>query len=166
MVMRNENSQRYYLLTTMFLIVLIGAPAVYSMIQEPPLAMLKTGGRAPASAAMRIPIEAEVVRRNSIKAKSVTMDFECNKKTWAKETDGNLVRLKADACMNSQWKQVSVVNKTNGFTASVIFVKDGFTTDFIDLSQGENVLAVSGINEKGRKVEHLLTITRRAPASL
>jgi len=158
--------ERYYLLTTMFLIVLIGAPAVYSMIQEPQVAIVKTGGRAPASAAMRIPIETEVVRRNSIKAKSVTMEFDCNKKAWVKETDGNLVRLKTEACMNEQWKQVSVVNKTNGFTASVIFVKDGFTTDFIDLSQGENVLAVSGINEKGRKVEHLLTITRRAPASL
>lgn len=164
--MQASNGQRYYLLTTLFLIVLIGAPAVYSMIQEPEVVTVRSSARSPASAGMRIPIEAEIVRRNAIKAKSVTLDFECTKKKWSHETDGNLVRLKTEGCMNDQWQQVSVTNQTNGFTASVIFMKEGFTTDFIDLSEGENVVAVSGINEKGHKVEHLLTITRRAPASL
>lgn len=162
--------ERKFLLLTLSLIILVGAPAVYSMIQEPAGIRHENvfPGRAPASVS-NSKHAVKPASRNAIKAKAVTLDFDCKKKSkkdLEPETDGNLLRLKSDFCLNDKWKNVSIVNETNGFTATVIFIKQGFTTDFIELNEGENKVAISGVDEKGQAIQHLFKINRRAPASL
>ncbi len=164
--------ERRFLMLTLGLIILVGAPAVFSMIQEPnktrhSAEMSSISSRSPASISQREPVKSEPTGRNAIKAKSITVDFDCSKKRNPnQEIDGNLLRLKSSACLNDKMKNISIVNKTNGFTAAVIFVKQGFTTDFIDLAEGENILAIRGIDERGQSFEQVLNVKRRAPASL
>ena len=162
-----------FLLVTLSLIILVGVPAMHSMMQMPTELVVGeevielSTGRSPASVDTQFKASNYEIR-NTIKAKSVTVDFNCKSKdkNFVQETDGNLFRLKSDACLNEKWKDVSIYNKTNGYTAAVIFVNRGFTTDFMDLDEGENKLVVSGVNEHGQSIEHLLTVKRRAPASL
>jgi hypothetical protein len=166
--------EKKYLLLTLSIIFLVGTPALFSMIQEPSAKRdiaSSSSGRSPASVEKKNPVSSEPTGRNQIKAKSVTMDYHCEKaeaedSSYEEETDGNLLRLKSDACLSDKWKNVSIVNQTNGFTASVIFLKQGFTTDFIELAEGDNKLAVQGIDQNGQVFEQVLNIKRRAPASL
>lgn len=164
--------EKNFLLITLSLIVMLGAPGVYSMIQEPVVAGSKVANsnRAPASEGERASVIVDQsAQKKFVKTKSVTLDFNCKKKSTVEniqEIDGNLLRLRGNSCFNEKWKNVSIINKTNGFTAAVIFVNQGFTTDFMDMADGINQVSVTGINEKGQAVEHVLTINKRSPASL
>jgi hypothetical protein len=174
--------ERKFLVITSFLIVLIGTPAVLSVVSEPEASRSKSGveqlpvhavtkvelskgpERQPATAS---PDETETPKKNAIHSKSVVMDYDC-KKVSDVEVDGTLLRLKGQdtTCMNENWTDISITNHTNGFTASVIFLKKGFTTDFIDLNEGDNQLEIQAKDDKGQKVSQKLKIKRRSIASV
>ena len=173
--------EKRFLLITSFLLILIGAPAVWSVVREPMVAgtavALKDeaadgfSARAPASVSSSAPkamATAIVVKnRKAIYSKSVVLNYDC-KQVQSTEVDGNLLRLKGmdDSCLNESWKDISITNNSNGFTASVIFLKKGFTTDFIDLKEGENQLEIHAKDEHGLAVTKKITVKRRAIASV
>jgi len=166
--------ERRFLFITSFLIALIGAPAVYSVVREPDLIATSREGQSPTVDAQRSPAsiqekasDFEGTRRNAIKSKSVVLEYKCLDEKL--EVDGSLVRLKGSSCLDEKWQDISIVNHSNGFTASVIFLKNkSFTTDFIDLNEGENKLSIQAKDEKGQAVQKSLIVTRlpRAPASV
>lgn len=166
--MKSENR---YLFLTFLLLVLIGAPGVYSIVKVPnelEASSSMIASRSPASVDVQDDSLTQVRGKNSVTALSVTMDFACQKKNQdeVRYTEGSLLRLKSDDCLIEKWKEVSIINRTNGFTASLIHFKKGFTTDFIELEEGENLLAFDGIDEKGQKVEMKIKVNKRLPASL
>jgi hypothetical protein len=124
--------------------------------------LAKDSPRHPASAE-----ELEAPKKNAIHSKSVVMNYDC-KKVSDVEVDGTLLRLKGQdtACMSETWTDISITNHTNGFTASVIFLKKGFTTDFIDLNEGENQLEIQAKDDKGQKVSQRIKVKRRSIASV
>lgn len=146
--------EQKFLFLTLLVVVLIGGPTVYSVIREPALRQqteLKANGdRQPASE-----------RRNSIKAKSVTMEMPCQGESRTQETEGTLLRLKSD-CWKDSVQKISVINKTNGFTAAVMETQSkGFTTDFIDLKEGDNNLEISGTDDQGQSIVRAMIVKRR-----
>jgi len=159
---------KWFLLITLSLVCAIGAPAMYSALSEPKTVVMTEGSSKPPS------IETEKERapasvspeHNRIKAKSLTLDYDCKASADVKEVEASLLRLKGNTCLNEHWKNVSIVNKTNGYTAAVILLKNkGFTTDFMDLADGENKLAIEGVDDKGQSVQQVLRIKKRLPAS-
>jgi hypothetical protein len=163
--------EQRFLLMTVFLVALVGAPAVYSVVREPQelTAEAATENLNPdADSAQRSPasIESNSQGRSAIKSKSVVLDYTCKGKSKTFEVDGTLMRLKGKGCLNENWKDLTVVNQTNGFTASVIFLKSNdFTTDFIDLKEGDNHLSIQGTDETGKAVTQKFVVKRRFPAS-
>ncbi len=162
--------EQRFLLITSFLVALIGAPAVYSVVKEPQslesLAKKQTSTSQDRSPASVKPIVSESSQKNAIKSRSVVLDYSCAHEKSSKEVDGTLLRLRGKGCKNSQWKNVSVVNQTNGFTATVVVLKDNqFTTDYIDLQEGDNQIAIKGTDENGKSVNRTFVVKRRFPAS-
>lgn len=162
-----------FLMITMFLVVLIGAPAVYSVVKEPQLLLernlamesAQSEDRKPASVvSLLIPDSEEKIVKTQGITESVTLNLACD--SGSEEVKGTHVRFKGNSCASEEVKELSVVNMTNGFTASVIFTKgSAFTTDFIDLKDGENNLEISTVDSKGQKSTRSLVV-KRLPASL
>lgn len=93
----------------------------------------------------------------------VLVDWSCGKPVHDKTTNASQLRLAGDKCA----KETSIVNKTNGFTASVLPLDEKrMTTDFIDLKIGENVIEISDTDAKGKVSVRQFKVTRRSPASL
>ncbi len=75
-------------------------------------------------------------------SKSQTLVVKCDQLGKIEQLNGAHLRLLGNDCFNST--QITVKNITNGFTASVIPLRvNKYTTDFIDLNEGENVIEIS-----------------------
>lgn len=179
--------EKRFLLITSFMLILIGAPAVMSVVREPVLVLEESagatgvgatassavaGGQARGVASARSPspsqtLKSESTHRNAIQSRSVVMEYECKKLRDA-EVDGTLLRLKGqdETCLNEKWTDISITNHSNGFTAAVIFLKKGFTTDFIDLKEGDNNLEIQAKDDKGQTITKKFTVKRRSIASV
>ena len=146
------------LLITGLIVLLIGAPAAYSLVQDSSssVIVLENGDRAPAS----IRDADELAEKTQGAAKSITLNLDCQE-TFLREVVGTHVRIKGHVCTKEKVTNVSVVNSSNGFTAAVIFTKGNeFTTDFIDLQDGQNNLIVSALDSRGETISRPLTIHR------
>ncbi len=109
--------------------LLVGAPSVSS---------LKLTGRTPASVSV-------------LPAKSMeVLDFNCN--TSKLQASAQQVRLRGSLCRGfdlSQFKKLGVKNQNSGDSASVFKLdSDHITTDYIQLSSGENKISFNQGNEK------------------
>lgn len=164
--------ERKFLLITCFLVVLAGVPSVYSIVRDPNASvpevseevLSQTGQREPAS--VKVESEDFSQGKNRIKARSVVMDYNCDDKKIL-QVEGTLLRLKGNGCLGENLKDVSITNTSNGFTGSMIFLKNkGFTTDFMEIQEGENKFQINGINEKGQSVSQTFTVHGRMPASV
>ncbi len=158
--------ERRFLTITFCLVTLLGGPAVYSVIQEPiDLAKDETVSSARQPASLSKANAGEKISQKGIRSKSVVLDFTCVNKKSIQSVAGGLLRLRGSSCFKPGWKDLTVTNKTNGFTAAVIFLNQKkFTTDFIDLNEGVNELKIQAKGEKGETLTQTLNV-RRLPAS-
>jgi hypothetical protein len=156
-----EKTESQFLLITGTLVILIGGPAFYSLTKESVTETVKitrTESRMPAS----IP-EKELQKAAQIADRSSIVLVNCDQPSSHEDVQSAYIRLTGTPC--EQVENLQITNKTNGFTASVIFKKDNlFTTDFIDLKEGENNLEVVSHMDNGSKVTKNLKVTRRSPA--
>ncbi len=162
--------ERHFLFITAVLLFLVGAPAIYTVVREPRTLKESHNAESSESAPPAKRQVASVVESKEnqklIKSKSVILDYNCQSSGSVFEVDGTLLRLRGSSCQFEHLKEASVVNESNGFTGTVIFLKkDTFTTDFIDLQEGENQLVLQAVNEKGQPVVRKFTVQRRFPAS-
>jgi hypothetical protein len=149
---------------TFCLLILLGGPTVYSVIQEPVGESQPTDvTRGPAN--VNPAVRQTKGSHKGITSRSIVLDFSCEQKNLVQDVDGTLLRLRGTSCLKDNWKDLTVTNQTNGFTASIIYLKNkGFTTDFIDLKEGVNELNIQATDEKGQSVSQKLRV-RRLPAS-
>ncbi len=155
MAMRDQK----FLGVTFCLIMLLGGPAVLSVMQEPLDAV------SPVAAISRIPASISSQSRNRITSKSVVLDVSCTHLQALTEVDGSLLRLRGSGCMKENSQEMKIINETNGFTAAIIPLKERkFTTDFIELKEGLNQLKISLKDDKGQTVIQTFSV-RRLPAS-
>lgn len=161
--------EQKFLLITAFLVALMGVQSIYSILREPQAVAseeLKPQKVVQGVQTGRSPANAGPESKKNFRSKSVTVEYNCKGKDPVFEVEGSLLRLMGKGCLQSEWAELSVTNESNGFTGSVIFMKDDkFTTDFIDLKEGDNKLSFKGKNEKGEAVVQNFTVKRRFPAS-
>jgi hypothetical protein len=92
------------------------------------------------------------------------LNFDCEKADLFQEVQASFVRLVGTPC--EQTEGLEITNQSNGFSAAVIFTKGHhFTTDFIDLKEGENSLQIVSTQTDGSKVSQIFKVTRRSPAT-
>lgn len=78
----------------------------------------------------------------------------------ASRTSGSHIRLKSRFCDSGPVQQLSVKNLSNGYTASVFVDSKGFSTDFIDLREGENEIEISWEAGHGTRQSRKLRLSR------
>jgi hypothetical protein len=103
----------------------------------------------------------EVVGANT---KAATLHVGCKKEVQQQEVSSNYVRIEGAPCASTD--SIQIVNQSNGFSASVFFNRDNsYTTDFIDLSEGDNELKLNIANSDGTQTQKTVHVSRRIPAS-
>ena len=153
-----------FIIITSILIVLLGMPSFLSIVKNPNQANFESvldSTRNPASLAD------DESNSGLDLSSNTTVEIPCEKDMKAMEVQAAYLRLKGTSCDNKNIKKISVTNRTNGFTAAVIPIgSDSFTTDFIDLQNGENVLAIETLDQDGSKSVNTIKFNKRAPATI
>jgi hypothetical protein len=175
--MKSSSSlDRHFLTITGLLVFALGAPALYSVIKEPLKADARldmhgvsldntkvSSQRQPAAVILTEETHAHTALKTGF-SKSLSVDVPCENKDIG-ELQVSHLRLLGTSC-GQLGVEVSVQNISNGFTAEVIGLKDAkYTTDFIDLKEGENHLKITRKDSEG-KIEEQLIHVKRLPASI
>lgn len=161
--MKSANTfERHSILITLSLVVVLGIPAGLSIVSIPQKIDgdpgLMSAGREPASVRL-------VNDKNGASplTKSASKDINCDSDLNLGALGGSHLRLKGANC--GEITELAIRNTTNGFTASAIPLKGGqFTSDFIDLSEGNNLIEISKVNALGEKTIQTIHV-QRTPAS-
>jgi hypothetical protein len=151
-----------FIVITSILIVLLGAPSFLSVIKNPNQSTFEVvDSRGPAS------ISENDTNAGLSLSSNTTVEIPCNKDLEVLETQAAYLRLKGTNCSDKKPQKISITNRTNGFTAAIIPTGgDTFTTDFIDLQNGENVVAIETLDQDGSKSINTMKLNKRKPASL
>jgi hypothetical protein len=159
-------SEIQFLLITGALVLVLGISGILSLLREPeaqamvPAKKIETRTPASANAKTESP---SLVESSNISATSL-LRFDCERNQLKEDVSASYVRLAGTPCGKAE--DLEVVNKTNGFSAAVIFTPGGkFTTDFIDLQDGENQLEVTETQSNGTKVSRLFQVIRHPAGS-
>lgn len=155
------------LVVTLVVAVLLGIPAVKSIVSYPGKSDT-TLALASRAAESRRPSSIDLVEQtqsvNSF-SKSISIDLGCEAEETQSVGSASHLRLRGSACP-SPGEVVAITNLSNGFTAEVIALKiGGFTTDFIDLRGGVNEIKVSRRDASDGQIKQQTIKVLRAPAS-
>lgn len=140
-----------FIILTLILVIFMAVPTYYTIANEP----MPLSNPARSIAAIReVEVDAEKVTMTMLH------DFACaTPKTKSLSVQGGFVQLSGKLCKSRAPGDVTIVNKQNGFTASV-FEKgqDQYQTDFIQLQSGTNEIHIRYSNSKGKIIEEVLRI--------
>ncbi len=148
------------------LVVLLAVPTLMSWLtpvatmSELRLAERETGGRGPASLSTEASIETP--SKTGRLSRPVLLEWHASGKEISKDVFGTHLRLKGHL---KGMKAAAIVNETNGFTASLFTDGAEYSTDFIELREGQNKIKVELTDSKGRAVTKRIEVVRRRPAS-
>lgn len=160
----SQPKQTHFIFVTLVLVLMLGAPTFYSLTEDSDFAALTeqsalaiSAARTPASLP---PIPAITSEKNL--GRFFNYDLSCAKKSGVVplEVQGGFVQLQGKSCLNkNQRHQVEIVNKTNGYTASIFDSgADKYQTDLIQLADGENEISVRYREPSGKTVESVIFI--------
>lgn len=160
----SQPKQTHFILVTLVLVLMLGAPTFYSLTEDSDFAQLTeqsalaiSASRAPAS----LPPIAVATKKNAL-GRFFHFDLSCAKNSGAvpMEVHGGFVQLQGKSCLNkSQRQQVEILNKTNGYTASIFDSgSDKYQTDLIQLADGDNEISVRYREPSGKTVESVIFI--------
>lgn len=153
------------LLMTFLTFIFVAVPVTSSIFEAPSLlkkpitqSLPVQTERSPASVAPSKAIE------SSVASAGMTFEFDCNKPSL--DFSQSQIRWTGKWCAGNEWTSLEVVNHTNGFTASVMPMSDlKFTTDFVDLAEGENEFSFKATLVGGEVIQKTIKVFRRIPAS-
>ena len=153
--------EKNFFLLTAVIVLMLGFPTLSSLVSEP---IGKSEVTVVSEASSRGPASASVDPLT--KPSSVTVEVDCGSMPQNLVVEGSHLRLKSSHCRDLDVIGLSVVNKSNGFTASIFPTKDNqFTTDFMDLAEGNNSFELKLRDSSGQEKTHEIKIQKRAPAA-
>lgn len=164
-----QKAESRFLLLVGTFAILFGVPAVLSFLKAPDvqsLSVQKLEARTPASVSTQEG-DSQALLTAAVPASNSTslIQYDCESTSLQEEVRGSYVRFTGLPCKNVE--DLEITNQTNGFSAAVIFTKGHkFTTDFIDLKEGENDLLINVVQSDGTKVAKTFKVVRRVPASV
>jgi hypothetical protein len=149
----------YQLGVTFAAIMVLGLFSILSLIKEPTqkkeaVAIVLGNDRKPASVSL---IEGEALNL----AKTMDAVFDCSRKFEMPLAAGTHIRFKGRNCDFDQNQEIKLINKTNGFSASIVVnEKSEFTSDFMELKSGTNEFQFSAVTKKGDKIDQSFNVIR------
>lgn len=149
-----------FLFVTLVLVLLLGVPAFVNITDEDEaVPMVATAGlsvdRQPAS------IPTPEVKPTARALELTEWDLSCAKKAAAilKVSAGHVQFHGKNCLQGDQGGDVEIVNRTNGYTASVFFRgSDKYQTDLIQLQSGDNEIAIRYRERSGKTVEEVVLV--------
>lgn len=153
-----------FLFVTLSLVLLLGVPAFLNITQEdeslPEVAAVAgTAGlstdRHPAS------IPAPAIKPPSKALEQTQWDLSCDKHASSVlRVSSDHVQFHGRTCLREgQGGEVEIINRTNGYTASIFFQgSNKYQTDLIQLQQGDNEIAIRYRERSGKMVEEVILV--------
>lgn len=147
---------------TALLVVVMAFPTYQTLAQndelkteEPVVATSSDSDRQPAS------IAGPGLKEHKPRAHFQTVDLKCSKKMWGPlSIAGGYVQFQGKNCLNNfKDGDVEIINKSNGFTASIFFRgPDKYQTDLIQLQPGDNEIVIRYRESSGTPVEEVIPV--------
>lgn len=162
-MLKRQPTDTQFLFITLMLVLLMGIPTFNTLMSADP-EFSEDHVVVAASSMPRVP--ASIPTTTSMAAPSALshfaqFDFKCTKKSAGPlKVDGRFIQLQGKNCLkNYQEGDVEIVNKSNGYTAS-IFDKDSdkYQTDLIQLQKGDNEIVIRYRDRSGKTVEEALFV--------
>jgi hypothetical protein len=144
--------------TTFLLVVGMGLLALMTILSEP------SRGRPTSLSHRDLASVSDSAPRNSETNKAASvLNLKCgdgdNAVSWTQQ-----IRLKGHSCQATGETTIlttQIKNTRNGYVATVFHQDREFSTDFIQLSEGENHLLVKHTLSDGQTEEHKVSVTRQ-----
>jgi|GEM_PF-1606587 len=164
-------SETQFLSVVALLVVLLGVPVVTSIGPSSTHDQvvvrshnLEDQLRAPASESQNVEPAAGGLKKTPGRTNNL-ITLKCGVATTTHQVQSAHVRLQGGLCHNA--KALKVTNLTNGFSASIIMTgPNEFSTDFIDLQEGENELQVVHLNGTKEVLSTKVQLHLRHPANV
>ena len=158
--MRFRSAETKFIFISFVVVFLLGIKTVASLIDQPLADSGVSFRRQPASVVKsNQPTELEKHLPRSPAA--ANLDFNCLKDS-PKEliVKAAYLQIRGKGCAKAvQGDQVSIVNKSNGYTAAVFPMgQEGFQTDLIQLIEGQNQILIQYQNSNGKKFQREVVV--------
>lgn len=145
------------------LVLFMGIPTFQTLTQKEEVSGELVAMETSAVAAKRSPssLPSSVVEVKPALASFTAYDLSCTKKSVSELTvSGPYVQFQGRNCLkNFKSGDVEIVNKSNGYTASIFASgSDKYQTDLIQLQQGENEIAIRYRESSGKPVEVVVRV--------
>ncbi len=158
MIIRSAETK--FLIVSFVFVLLLGIKTVASFVEQPVLDAPASYGRQPSSVmkskrAVALEKTAEVVSNTG------NLDFNCQKNSQKElAVKGAYLQIRGKGCAQSnQGDQVSIINKSNGYTAAVFpSGREEFQTDLIQLVEGQNQILIEYQNANGKKFQREVVV--------
>ncbi|MGE0634495.1 MAG: hypothetical protein AB7O96_18915 [Pseudobdellovibrionaceae bacterium] len=152
------NPEYKFLVVTAALVVTMGFHTFYAITQPinvavaaEPEAFIKSS-RSPASLVAAVTVSEKTVLTSQV------LEWECGQKLAPIAVTSSQLRIKGKN-RKSLCNLTGIKNSTNGFTASVFQTsKEAFTTDFINLVEGNNKIQITSRDESGKVISYELQV--------
>lgn len=162
----SEAFEKHFILLTLSLVIVLGIPATLSLVSAPQKIDAEAGLLSGAKKLSRDVASVNLVQgqgEQSVFSTSLSREVGCEANQNLGLLNGAHLRLRTKACGN--FDQIQISNKTNGFTAQVMDLNSGFfTSDFMDLSEGDNVIEISRFNTQGETLKQSVHVQRSPSA--
>lgn len=147
---------------TAFLVAVMAFPT-YQTLARPDAEDSEVTVGTEKSAAVREPasISPQVLKEKKPRAPFQTVDLKCTNKVLSPLTVlGGHIQFQGKHCLiNLKDGDVEIINKSNGFTASIfLHGSDKYQTDLIQLQPGDNEIAIRYREGSGKSVEEVIHV--------
>ena len=161
-------SENKVLLMTLSLVGLMAIPTFFTIFSDEESAASPKISSGKISDSSRSPSSIggqELAQFKPTETKTLQAQFnvQCSKSKRADlRQKSEFIQLQGEPCVkNFQAQQLEIINKRNGYTASIFPIKNGrYQTDLIQLEPGENEILVRYLNSSGQFSEEIFRTIR------
>ncbi|WP_415062315.1 hypothetical protein [Bdellovibrio sp.] len=160
---KRQPTDTQFIFLTLMLVLLMGIPTFQTLTQKEEVSDVQVAAESPPLTTKRSPssLPASVVDVKPALQQFTAYDLSCAKKSASELTvSGPYVQFQGRNCLkNFKSGDVEIVNKSNGYTASIFSSgSDKYQTDLIQLQQGENEIAIRYRESSGKPVEVVVRV--------
>jgi hypothetical protein len=142
-----------FLALTFGLVLSLGMGAILNFLKLPEQKASEALSRNPASLPSASASEAVAPALTKIES----LEWSCGDQEKNIAVSSNRIRVKGRACSK---ESISIVNETNGLTATVFEGEKGYSSEYMELNLGENQIAINWTDKKGQPQVTRLNVNR------
>ncbi|XGC81283.1 hypothetical protein ACES2L_02150 [Bdellovibrio bacteriovorus] len=154
----------HFILLTLALVLVMAVPTFNTLVSNEEVSeeeVLMVSSLASTRTPASVPQKAAPIKVESALSSFTAYDLSCTKQALAAvSVSGSFVQFQGKNCLkNYKDGDVEIVNKSNGYTASVFSRgTNNYQTDLIQLQKGENEIAIRYRQGSGKAVEQIVRV--------